>query len=842
MATLLPGEGTGQVRTWAPLLGKACADSVPNTCFSDAVEWSSMALDYGNRPVSSAEECAGLCAQANDCDVWTFWPSGTPSPPKCDLCPASLGGSFDREQTYCDIDVCGVCSEPYDNTAAQGIPVDAEYSCQDAQTWFANIGCCTYDPQAQAAYQSPATCELYRSSPDDTSVLTYGVDAVSGPKYCSSTVWLPFLEPASNGSDLPEPVDTNYTVDLPRASDGRLCWVDNGSYGSAKDGACGDADIIEIYTHSETIALGQSQDWWKSPITGRFIEPIPYGSEPYTVRDCHQACIDNPDCGGWQFQDRTCILKTALDCTPTITRTASPNTVAGINGCVDVSSDNFAEKNAVDTSDLWFLDCTRPRCTQPYSYGGQWVEDTYVPDFKDQDACWYKQHTPDELFGGCVQDRWIVINGGSNSLSFFLQMVNLFAPLQRMGDLKPLIDYGYEDGVNIFPMVDIVFRRDSLPILDRNSSGIIHFNRKRFCDVDASLPCYNRSLTPPDNQVDWPPAYAAALESFLTEAPYEAGATRLTLVVGQFWSAAKETLKAVDSVGQNSGWADKNVLFYGQAMTWYSCNVDGWCGISALGNTNDEMLSKYQSDVEDVISVGKDICDSDHFDCFFATAGYGESPGEWQRAMISTLEEMTEPYNWAHFIDYNGFLLDEQIVGGHLMPSMFLPVFAMLWNTVCDDPSIGCPQAITSSPNCWTDCSERREDSSEACPSCFDSWECANQVQCDAQTLDPVPWQVVTLITSQYSPEKESENCSFARNEHIDSCKNRIWCGTVTQGWVVGILVFVAGIVVIGLARYQSIRAKKKQNEKPRIKNEVSAPIKERCCCTATSTIGDGNQ
>ena len=823
---ILP-DGIGQVREWAPLLGKACADSESNTCFSDAIEWSSIALEYGNRSVSSAEECAGLCAQADDCEVWTYWPYGGPSqalPPKCDLCPASLGGSFDRDQVYCENDTCNVCSGPQDDAAAQGIAADAGYSCEDARTWFAyTIGCCIYDEQAQATYQSPATCELYRSSPNHTSVLTYGVDAVSGPKFCSSTVWLPFLEPISE-EELTEPVDANRTIDLPRASDGRLCWVDNASYGSAKDGACGEADIISIYTHSETIALGQSQDWWKSPITGRVIQPIPYGSEPYTVLDCHQACIDNPECGGWQFQDRTCILKTALDCTPTITRTASPSTVAGISGCVDVSSDNFAEKTAVDTSDLWFLDCTRPRCTQPYSYGGQWVKDTYVPDLKYQDACWYKQYTPDELFGGCVQDRWIVINGGSNSLSFFIQMVNLFAPLQRMGDSEPLIDFGYDDGVNIYPMVDIVFRRDSLPVLDRNSSGIIHFNRKRFCDVDASLPCYYRSLVLPDDQVDWPPAYAAALERFLSEAPYEAGATRLTLVVGQFWSAAKEALKAVGSVGQNSGWAGKNVLFYGQAMTWYSCNVDGWCDIPALGNTNEEMLSKYQSDVDDVLSVGKEICDSDHIDCFFATAPYGSSPGERGRAMISTLEDKTASYKWAHFIDYNGFLLDEEMVGGHLMPSMFLPAFAMLWNTVCDDPSIGCPQAISSSPNCWTACSDRQEDSSETCPNCFDSWECANQVQCDAQALDPVPWQVATLIASNNRPENESENCPFARNEYIDSCKNRIWCGTVTQGWVVGILVFLAGIVVIGLAQYKSIRDKKKQKEKPRIKNDVAAP------------------
>lgn len=825
------GPKNGHVQQWAPLVGKACADSTPNTCYSDASEWSSVAIQHGNRPVSSVEECASLCAQEEECDVWTFWPSGAPSDwkyqratPKCDLCPASQGGGFDRKQVYCENDQCSTCDAPYDYTATNGVPADADYNCDDARAWFANIGCCVYDVQAQASYQAPATCELYRAAPNHSSVLGYGVDAISGPKDCSSTVWLPFLEPVTNAEE--SPLGSSVVDEpLPLASDGRLCWVDNASYGSIKDGACDEADIIIIYTQAETIALGQSQGWWKSPVTGQAIQPIPYNGAPYTVRDCHQACIDNPLCGGWQYQDKTCVLKAGLECTPSVARAVSSNTVAGISGCVDISSNNVVESAAVDTSDLWFMDCDRPRCTQPHNYGGRWAGDTYVPDFTDQDACWYKQYTPDELFGGCTQDRWIVINGGSNSLSFFIQMVNLFAPLQRVGDPEPLVDYGYEDGVNLFPMVDIVFRSGSLPILDRNSTGILHMNRKRFCDIDSSLSCYNRSLALPDDQVDWPPAYGAALDKFLAEAPYEAGATRITLVVGQFWSAAREALRSVGSVGQSGPWAGKNVLFYGQAMTWYACNVDGWCNLPALGSTTDEMLSKYRSDVDEVISAGNDVCDLDHVDCFFATAGYGSSPGYRARGLIEILEEMTASYNWANFIDYNGFMLDEEIIGGHLMPSMFLPVFAMLWNTVCDGPSIGCPQAITSSPNCWMNCEDRRQDASEMCSSCFDSWECANEVQCDAQTLDLVPWHVATLVTSNSRPDEDSDSCGFVRNgEDAYSCKNRIWCGTVAQGWIVGVLVFVAGLGMIALGYYYSIRVERKQKKSSSVKSTAASP------------------
>jgi len=931
------------VREWAPLVGKACADSGANRCFSDAIEWSSVALEHGNRPVNTADECAGLCAQVQECQVWTFWPRGTPdSPdgklppePKCDVCPVSLGGSFDPQQGFCTEGDCSDCGSTYDYIAAQGIPADAGYSCEDTALWFASsIGCCFYDEQAKAAYQIPATCELYRAPPNRTNVLAYGLEAITGPKDCSNTRWLPFLEPVQVDNDvvvqqdLLEPVIVNHTLNgycdmcpedygfqllatneicyddgtcdtcqatydsvkggniengdcgsttewfitvagccvvpenpvappldnqetetaadpllPPLASDGRLCWVDNSSYGSAKDGACAEADIVEIHSHPETIELGRTQGWWSNPVTGVAIEPIPYNDgETYTVSDCHQACIDNAKCGGWQFQGGSCILKTALDCSPTIARTTLLNTIAGVSGCVDTSSNDPAESSALDTSNLWFLDCSRPRCTQPYSYNGRWTGDTYVPDMKDQDACWYKQYTTDELFDGCAQNRWIVINGGSNSLSFFIQMVNLFAPIQRAGDLEPLIDFGYDDGANLYSMIDIVFRRGSLPILNRTSDGIIHFNKKRFCDVDASLPCMERSLDLPEGQVDWPLAYGAALERFIAEAPYEAGATRLTLVVGQFWGATTETLKAVTSVPQNSGWATNKILFYGQAMVWYACNIDGWCEVPALGSSDEEMLFKYRSDLEGLLDVGKDVCDSDRVDCFFATAGFGKTISKRVQAMVDGLEEMTAPYDWANFIDYNGFLADEEIVGGHLMPSMFLPVFAMLWNTVCDGPSVGCPQAISSSPICWTDCLERREDSSEVCSSCVNSWECANEEQCDTQVLDPVPWHIATSIVSYARNEEEETDTCFLAGEGAqrrveeesgldgekvtDSCKNRVWCGTIAQGRLVGALVFVAGIAVIAFAHFRSARTKKKLGrEKAGGEKDVAMPL-----------------
>jgi len=207
-----------------------------------------------------------------------------------------------------------------------------------------------------------------------------------------------------------------------------------------------------------------------------------------------------------------------MDCSPTIARTAK-NAAAGISGCVDSMSSDPMERSALNSSSYWFMDCGRPRCTEPYtSGGGRWIEDTYIPDFNNQDSCWYKQYRPEELYSDCFKNRWIVVTGGSNALSLFIQIVNIFAPLQRIGYPEPLVRY--RDAAR-HPMIDIVFRHDSLPIQDPNmeENGIVDFNMKRFCDVDPSLPCVDSSLRFVEGKVDWPPAYGEALRSFLDEAP-----------------------------------------------------------------------------------------------------------------------------------------------------------------------------------------------------------------------------------------------------------------------------------------------------------------------------------
>ena len=72
--------------------------------------------------------------------------------------------------------------------------------------------------------------------------------------------------------------------------------------------------------------------------------------------------------------------------------------------------------------------------------------------------------------------------------------------------------------------------------------------------------------------------------------------------------------------------------------------------------------------------------------------------------------------------------------------------------------------------------------------------------------------------------EQRAEEGSGSEGENgKDSCQNRIWCGTLVQGWIVGILVFLTGIAVIACAQYRSIQAKKKKKEeKTKTNNSVT--------------------
>jgi len=860
-----------EVHEWTPLIGVACADSRGSgPCYSDASVWSDVAISHGNKSIDSEEECQELCTSTNDCDVWTYWPDGIGikiptaiiAETGCDICPAKNGYTVDREKDYClkDDEDCGKCGDlynkMYEDLAGGDILGETKSTCGDLTiTFVMESGCCIFtggreDSSATAAAAAAATatgaCELFTAAPENDHVLSFMEGShITSPKTCDATMWLPFLE---STEALPSSaVEDDEIAETSNNTNEKLCWVSDHSYGIVADGACGDADIIIVYAPDSVIQLGKTQGWWKTTKEGdaRSVYLISIEAGTFFASKCQQACIDNQDCGGWEFlNNESCILKSKLNCSPTLARSSTYKSVAGVKGCVNPDSNVPAERNALDTSKLWYLNCDQPRCTTPHS-DGSWAEDTFIPDYEADNACWYKQFTPQELYDDCAQDKWIVISGGSNTLSFFIQMVGLFAP-RHAGASSPFVNYGEAFAYSI---IDIVFKKDSMPILDEDDDGILYENKKMFCQIDDSLPC-GGSLVFQGGKADWSIKYLNAIDETLAAAPYEPGATRLTVVAGQIWSHAAATLKSIEKIrgfGYGMGWGGAKVIFYGQAMVWYPCNVEGWCEDAALGSTNDEMLEKYRSDMEDVVEVGKKTCATDGYDCFFATHAYGGSIGTRSRSMIDILSELTSQYSWAHFIDYNGIIDTNEIIEGHLTASMMLPIQTMMWNTVCDGPAYGCPEAIRMSPTCWTDC--RGRGGGDSCESCEDNWVCVNSRQCSYEVLNPVPWGVAieappvsnqlkstcsdrVSLGVQYHHDDAivaaaSGRSSSSNNEPSalslqaprprsstlnpvptssptitttttsETCNRRVWCGSIADGWVIGILLFLAGVGVI---------------------------------------------
>jgi peptidoglycan/LPS O-acetylase OafA/YrhL len=726
--------------------------------------------------LSFARDESIVVSSPRDCEKtkWLPFLEATEAPPKaalaehetidyeaggfCNICPAEYGYIIDESKIYCDEGGCRTCREAYDFVAAGFLPV---VSCKDMAYWFAiHVGCCS----------------------------------------------LVMME---------EPTTVPTISDFPRASDGRLCWVNGFSYGVAKDGACGDAEIIAVYATNDTVALGRTQGWWETHTDS--IQVIPYGPSPFNISDCHEACINRGACGGWQFQSGACILKSELLCSPTLAKSSTSDSVAGVNGCVDINSKEQRESSAIDASNLWYLECDLPRCTAPHSYDGTWAGDTYIPGLAGNESCWYKQFTSAELFDGCARDRWIIFNGGSNVLSFFIQTVNLFAPMQDEGSDAPLVQF---DQAFSSTVVDIVFKPGSLPVLNKDAGGILHLNLKSFCEINPELPCEVSSLSFQGGTSDWPQTYTTALEEVLSEAPYEAGATRLTLIVGQIWSNAESVLRAMAGGAVANGWENADKVFYGQAMIWYPCYIEGWCDLAGLGSTNEEMLQKYRLDLEGVMAAGEETCARNNFDCFLATHAYGNSIGNRAQTMVDILKELASLNDWAYLIDLNGFLLDDgEVVEGHVTPVIFLSVLTMILNTVCEAPEIGCPQAIQASPTCFRDCGGRGGGS--ACGGC-NNWICMNSRQCNYKKLDPVPWEVVVAAprlsaTGAAGAENSLPVCFNATQigvhdmKYADNC-SRIWCGTIKDGWVVGWCLFLAGLALLFVAKFLSKARKRNEN------------------------------
>lgn len=837
---------------YAPLVGAACGGQ----CYKTVSQWSSVAVRYGDKAVESQQECDKLCQSTVGCQVWTYWPNGIGKHADdeegngkggCELFSAALDNDEVLKFGVGD----GVVTAPknYCNNAEEkGVEpwlpfMDLEEPDKSVETRCSNNWCtdakdrdCCANPFPDEHWNEPMTCST--GSPVRIWGCHYTCCISDDQEDEDSSE--PSDEASSENWSSPVNLKERSAMDLlssPRtASDGRSCWLHGYSYGVGKDGACGNADIVAVHASRRTLDVGTSQGWWPSTAKLRKIPP----STTFSPLDCQKACDSNHFCGGWQLNRGACILREHLDCSPTISKvkslwanSSSPvsshipsSVIAGVKDCVDVQPPDGIENAALDVSDNWFTDCDLPRCTAPHTKG-TYVGHTFVPDSDDGEACWYKHFSPEELYEDCAQDRWIIVSGGSNSLSTFAQIVNTFAPV-GLKDGLPLM--GFVELLE-YSVIDIVISRDAMPVVvdgdgDENNNardGIIHLNLKKFCDIDSSLECHH-SLSFQGGSPIWTESYFTALKSAFEEAPYEAGATRLTLVVGQYWQNSKQAMRALASNSNSGGWGNAKVTFYGQSMLWYTCSMPGmWCDFPMLGTTPPEVLDFFEDEFEDFLSTADATCSSERVDCLLATNGY-HTIDDLGRKLVATMEQVAAKYEWANVIDVNGLAVPDEIIHGHMTPFLQNTILQIVWNVVCKNTqSHGCPDAIEASPPCWSDCENRGGGKACMCPGhgFNEMWECTNERQCTFTKLDPVPWEIAMEAPDyrahnpQLTPSPLKVSSCFdadaiftvkwneVGSNKLEEC-NRLWCSTEVVGWFLAFLAFALGAEVLGFRSYLS--------------------------------------
>jgi len=705
----------------------------------------------------------------------------------CDVCPEGEVWELETNRTYCKFGTPD-CSRPCPN-ARDGFLFwgTGLLTCPQAAEWFHGEGCCT------------------RKRND-----VVDVDVVVKKEY---------TEP---------------------------CWIPNYDYGSS----CRDTHVFRVVSASrDVLHWGNVHGWWNMFTTTALLDET-----MTSPLQCLLACellADNNDnttttttCQGWEWHsNELCVLlQFAIDSDTTsssddcrLVRSEEEHIVSGIPGCLNVTTTHL-----VDTSDWTFSPdpstCTeeqkQPRCTSPPS-NGTWNLDTFLPD----DDCVLKTFLPDQLYSDCLPNRWIVLNGGSNVLIFYMQLVNLLAPLQNYG-LDPLVDWRDVYSENI---IDIVIRKP--PLRFKRSDDLLYRKDVEFCELgNRTLPCEGTSLDFQGDRVDWDPeAYGAVLDEVLRQAPYEEDAVRITLITGQVWSNARVVLEALGRY-DNNAWKD-NLVVYMQSMIWYPCRVEGWCELEELGSTHADMMDKYTSDVDGLMAVAETVCESMH--CVFATHGYEGGHAELGRSaryMVQYLQRSV-PDN-SYLVDWNGFATE--VLDGHVTPAMMSLAQQMIWNSVCPvEDELLCPTVVAMSPSCHANCLELTghdreyyEDNEDAqCGSCPEGgWICMGHLQCRLQIATNVPYEVLMTpkrkaadqlapnqiclppdwLSPNVPPVVYAQLAAAFNTNNNDDCKKRLWCGTAAQGWLVGLLVFFLGVGLLVLSQWRQrrqIQEKKKLEE-----------------------------
>jgi len=242
------------------------------------------------------------------------------------------------------------------------------------------------------------------------------------------------------------------------------------------------------------------------------------------------------------------------------------------------------------------------------------------------------------------------------------------------------------------------------------------------------------------------PACQEYLKSFLAKAPGPGKATRVTMVLTQFWPAVPFLLETFEA---DQGWADVPIGLVVQISTWYSsCNFIQFAGCprpELMAESGDENFERFKLELAPAMETLKTFCNGRaKLGCVLGSASHGRKVNSesWTvyKRYYTEVGRAVINYNFSNlrFVDFDelGAGMPEETLSGHGAQVLhFWSWQVMLAGFFPGGPGTGLSRAVFSGPMC-----SAVDASMTLCPAYQDRcsnydacvlWMCMNSVQCD---------------------------------------------------------------------------------------------------------------
>ena len=704
----------------------------------------------------------------------------------------------------------------------------------DAPCWSIFARCLCEAPMAVDPALPPAAPPAAPPSPPPSSP-----PQTSGTAVCGAA-FLPF--PDGVGVRLEEALSLRDDA-ADHWVDGTPCFHADAIYGGG-DGACGAARLTGVAARVGLLARGSAEGWWVQGGLLRYgwdgnatalfgesgglgaaaaaaaLQPYNPGVELIGLADddyaqyssiaCQSRCAARPGCGGFTITRGVCLLYEPLGCEPSMGTTSETSpftyTVSGLaSGCVapsDLASE--AAGAGLQGSEA----CPTPQCKAPLATAatretfGRFSGDTLVAV---DSGCHFKVFSPPAMLDA-MRGKWMVFLGTSNTILTAALSSNLADVLPRslLHFLRSMEDQ--------FGLVDVVYSgRDGV------YSRIYDAQHDWAYGVDGSTGFGYGN----DNANEyWTEQYMVTLRGLLTAAvpAYASGegggdaTVRVTLIVGQYWNTARQSLRQVLAAQTDTNWGSANVVVSVQVGNWYlNCIYPGspYCSRSDLSRrSKNEVRSVFEAEFLQWVNVASEVCQAEGNACFFVTDCW--TPFRQGQILEFAQAVQAAAPRWLRWIDYNrmGELRQQNVRDTHGDTFLQLQVLQMIVNTITDSRSAtslaGCAASLSADRSCFLD-------------SVGDS--CLN---CDCNSFVPhswavgVPWMCANMRACTWRAANHEEDDGAARagcavdleaemsavlaqgeagRRGPHDCRGRLWCSGIGAAWGLGAAALVVWIV-----------------------------------------------